>query len=159
MGSSYRVLFVCLGNICRSPAGENVMNSLLEQNGIKHIQVDSAGTASYHIGKGPDKRMAAELARRGFPNQGVARQFVKKDFSEFDLIIPMDHSNTRNVLELAESENQRSKVIPFISFCSSFDYDEVPDPYYGGAEGFSEVIDMMHEGCSQLLMRLSDVED
>ncbi len=156
MDTPYRILFVCLGNICRSPAGENVMNALLAQNNITHIKVDSAGTANYHTGKGPDKRMATELAKRGFPNNGQARQFSKEDFHKFDLIIPMDHSNTLQILSLAESNEDKQKVTPFTSYCSLFDYDEVPDPYYGGIDGFSEVIEIMEDGCKGILEKITN---
>jgi len=141
------VLFVCLGNICRSPAGENVMRRILQEHEASGVKVDSAGTAGYHIGKRPDARMTAELESRGMRVVGSARQFTAQDYSEFDLIVPMDNENTKNVLKLAKSAGDKAKVKPFMSFCKEFTNDEVPDPYYGGAEGFTLVADLMEDGC------------
>lgn len=157
--SQYKILFVCLGNICRSPAGENVMRDLLLERQRQGIVVDSAGTAGYHIGKAPDARMTAELQSRGIRVSGRAQQFQKAHFQEFDLIIPMDASNTKNILKLAKTEVERAKVKPFMSFCSSFTNDEVPDPYYGGPEGFTLVADLMVEGCSGILKYVEGVEE
>ena len=147
----YRILFVCLGNICRSPAGDNVMRDLLQRKEVNGVFIDSAGTAGYHIGKKPDARMSKELESRGIKVTGAARQFSKKDFEEFDLIIPMDNANEKDILSLARNSEDKSKVKPFMSFCSQFTNPEVPDPYYGGEEGFQLVTDLMVDGCSGIL--------
>lgn len=149
-----RILFVCLGNICRSPAGENTMRDLLRREEVKDISLDSAGTAGYHIGKGPDPRMTATLEDRGIRVTGQARQFTKQDFDDFDLIIPMDEDNRKDILRLARSDSDRDKVEPFMPFCENFSNTEVPDPYYGGQDGFELVADIMADGCSGILAAL-----
>ena len=146
-----RILFVCLGNICRSPAGENTMRHLLQQEEVEGVSPDSAGTAGYHIGKGPDPRMTATLQSRHIRVSGNARQFTKKDFADFDLIIPMDEDNRRDILRLARHEDDRAKVKPFMSFCENFSNPDVPDPYYGGQDGFELVADIMEDGCTGIL--------
>lgn len=148
-----RILFVCLGNICRSPAGENTMRNLLQQEGVTNISLDSAGTAGYHIGKEPDERMTATLKNRGIRITGQARQFERKDFDDFDLIIPMDEDNRRNILRLARSKSDRTKVQPFMNFCTEFTNPEVPDPYYGDQDGFELVADIIADGCVGLLAK------
>lgn len=154
-----RILFVCLGNICRSPAGENTMRDLLQREGITGISVDSAGTAGYHIGKRPDSRMSATLEQRGIAVTGRARQFTKKDFENFDLIIPMDEENRRDILRLARHESDRAKIQPFMTFCQRFTNPEVPDPYYGGPEGFELVADIVADGCKAIFSSLSHQND
>ena len=146
-----RILFVCLGNICRSPAGENTMRHLLQQEEVEGVSLDSAGTAGYHIGKGPDPRMTTTLQSRHIRVSGNARQFTKKDFADFDLIIPMDEDNRRDILRLARHEDDRAKVKPFMSFCENFSNPDVPDPYYGGQDGFELVADIMEDGCTGIL--------
>ena len=118
------------------------------------MALDSAGTAGYHIGKGPDPRMTATLEEREIRVTGQARQFTKKDFADFDLIIPMDEDNRRDILRLARNEEDRAKVTPFMSFCENFSNPEVPDPYYGGQEGFELVADIMEDGCLGILESL-----
>ncbi|MDA0766404.1 MAG: low molecular weight phosphotyrosine protein phosphatase [Verrucomicrobia bacterium] len=148
----YKVLFVCMGNICRSPAGDNVFRHLVREAGLAdRISCDSAGTLDYHVGKSPDPRMSAVLRRRGIPVEGRARHFKKADFQDFDLILTMDEDNRRNVLSLADSPADEHKVKPFAEFCSEHDLPEVPDPYYGGDEGFELVADLMEDGCTNLL--------
>ena len=150
-----RILFVCLGNICRSPAGENTMRDLIQHEGVEGISLDSAGTAGYHIGKGPDPRMTATLEGRGIRVSGNARQFSKQDFADFDLIVPMDEDNHREILRLAKTEADKAKVQPFMSFCEDFSKPEVPDPYYGEQDGFDLVADIMADGCAGILKSLT----
>ncbi|MEM9079517.1 MAG: low molecular weight protein-tyrosine-phosphatase [Verrucomicrobiota bacterium] len=152
-----RLLFVCLGNICRSPAGENTMRHLLRENNITDLSLDSAGTAGYHIGKGPDPRMSATLRDRDIRVTGSARQFSKSDFDDFDLILAMDEDNRRDILRLARNDADRAKVQPFMSFCSDFTNSEVPDPYYGGQDGFELVADIMLDGCHGILKHLGKI--
>ena len=152
---SQRLLFVCLGNICRSPAAEGVMRSVIQQAGLAgQIEVASAGTLDYHTGALPDERMRAAAGRRGYRLESRARQIAREDFSRFDLILTMDARNLRVVQDLAESDGERAKVVPFCNFCSRFSDTEVPDPYYGGAEGFEHVLDLLEDGCKGLLEHL-----
>lgn len=147
-----KLLFVCLGNICRSPAAENIMNHLVEQASLsEQIICDSAGTASYHIGSPPDERMAAAAKALDIKLDGQARQFKKSDFDKFDLILAMDRENYQNILSLDPTGQYRDKVRLMCDFCSRHTATEVPDPYYGGLEGFNHVIDLLLDACSGLL--------
>ena len=150
---SYKLLFVCLGNICRSPSAENIMNHLVDQAGLSsEIICDSAGTSSYHIGSPPDRRMsAAASAKLGIKLLGQARQFQRSDFQEFDLILAMDQENYQNILAVDRSGEYDHKVKLMCDFCSRHSLKEVPDPYYGGPEGFNQVIDLLMDACEGLL--------
>ncbi|MDX2097556.1 MAG: low molecular weight protein-tyrosine-phosphatase [Leptolyngbyaceae cyanobacterium bins.59] len=149
---TYRLLFVCLGNICRSPAAENIMNYLLEKENLTNqVACDSAGTSSYHIGSPPDRRMTAAARQRGIGMQGQARQFQRSDFESFDLILAMDQENYRNILALDPTGQYRDKVCLMCDFCVTHTTREVPDPYYGGPEGFDRVIDLLTDACGGLL--------
>ncbi|KAB8335120.1 low molecular weight phosphotyrosine protein phosphatase [Scytonema tolypothrichoides VB-61278] len=152
----YKLLFVCLGNICRSPAAENIMNSLISQAGLsERIVCDSAGTSSYHIGSPPDSRMSsAALQKLQIKLLGKARQFQKSDFENFDLILAMDQENYQDILSLDPTGKYRHKVHLICDFCSRHNLKEVPDPYYGGAEGFNRVIDLLVDGCEGLLKHI-----
>ena len=148
---SYKLLFVCLGNICRSPSAENIMNHLIEQAGLSdRITCDSAGTASYHIGSPPDRRMALAARKREIELLGEARQFKKQDFENFDLILAMDRENYGNILALDNPGKYKKKVRLMCDFCHKYDLKEVPDPYYGGPEGFDRVIDLLLDACEGL---------
>ncbi len=149
---AYRLLFVCLGNICRSPSAEGIMNHRIRQEGLeKQILCDSAGTSSYHIGSPPDRRMTAAALQRDIVLSGQARQFSPSDFEAFDLILAMDRQNYRDILRLASTPEQESKVKLMCSFCQTYPDDEVPDPYYGGPEGFNYVINLLLDACNGLL--------
>ncbi|MDJ1180108.1 low molecular weight phosphotyrosine protein phosphatase [Roseofilum sp. BLCC_M91] len=152
----YKLLFVCLGNICRSPSAENIMNHLIAQRGLEdQIECDSAGTSAYHIGSAPDRRMAAAAAKQGIKLQGRARQFKQEDFEAFDLILAMDKDNYRNILYLDQENQYKDKVRLMCDFCTRHpNISEVPDPYYGGPEGFNQVIDLLMDGCEGLLDQL-----
>ncbi len=148
----YRLLFVCLGNICRSPSAENLMNHLITQRGLQgQIVCDSAGTSAYHVGEPPDRRMAAAAAKRGITLRGRARQFEPQDFDSFDLILAMDTENYRNILALDRQGIYRDKVRLMCDFCRDHSDREVPDPYYGGSDGFKYVIDLLLDACEGLL--------
>jgi len=149
----YKLLFVCLGNICRSPMAENIMNHLFEQAGLsENIICDFAGTSSYHIGSPPDRRMnAAAVAKLGITLRGRARQFIKADFQEFDLILAMDKDNYEDIIALDPTGKYHNKVHLMCEFCSRHKLKEVPDPYYGGTEGFNQVIDLLVDACEGLL--------
>jgi protein-tyrosine phosphatase len=148
----YKLLFVCLGNICRSPAAENIMNHLIEQTNLRdRIICDSAGTAGYHIGSPPDQRMAAAAASSlSIKLHGQARQFKKSDFENFDLILAMDRENYQDILFLDPAGQYRDKVRLMCDFCSRHNTKEVPDPYYGGPEGFDRVIELLLDACDGL---------
>jgi protein-tyrosine phosphatase len=153
----YNLLFVCLGNICRSPSAENIMNHLVEQAGLSDkIICDSAGTSSYHIGSPPDRRMSAAAASKlGIKLRGQARQFQTSDFEEFDLILAMDQENYDNILAVDRSGKYHHKVRLMCDFCSQHTLKEVPDPYYGGVEGFNQVIDLLVDACQGLLAHVT----
>lgn len=157
---TYRLLFVCLGNICRSPSAENIMNHLIKQAGLQeHIFCDSAGTSDYHIGSSPDRRMTAAAARRGIRLRGQARQFQLEDFDKFELIIAMDRQNYRDILAIAPTEQERQKVRLMGEFAVRQPVLDIPDPYYGGTEGFERVIDLLLEACSNLLAAIAQNQD
>jgi protein-tyrosine phosphatase len=148
----YKLLFVCLGNICRSPAAEGIMNHLIDRaNLTDRITCDSAGTSAYHIGDPPDRRMTAAAKQQGIALCGRARQFTKADFDEFDLILVMDRDNLAGVSYLDPTGMYKQKVRLMCSFCTRHTLQEVPDPYYGGAEGFNQVIDLLLDACHGLL--------
>lgn len=152
---SYKLLFVCLGNICRSPSAEGIMNHLIGQNQLTdRILCDSAGTSGYHIGSPPDRRMTAAAARRGITLQGKARQFQPGDFEQFDLILAMDKDNYEDILWLDQARKYHHKVKLMCSFCQKHTDREVPDPYYGGEAGFDYVIDLLLDACQGLLTQV-----
>ena len=151
-----RILFVCLGNICRSPAAEGVMKALVENEGQDyHFFIDSAGTGNYHIGDLPDNRMRIHARRRGYDLTHRARQFKTADFDNFDLIIPMDESNFRNIKRMARTVDDEKKIIPMASFLTpGTHYDYIPDPYYEGSDGFELVLDLLENGLHNLFEML-----
>lgn len=149
------VLFVCMGNICRSPAGEIIFQHLIVENGLtSEFSCDSAGTIGFHSGNAPDHRMSATLEKRGYPIIGQSRQFRLSDFDEFDLILVMDRENEQNILALTRSHEDKEKVQLFCDFCNDHEEEEVPDPYYGGDEGFEHVANLVEDGASGLLTYL-----
>lgn len=149
-----KVVFVCLGNICRSPAAEGVFKHLVAKESLQSkIEIDSAGTSGYHQGEPADARMRDHAKKRGYSLDSKSRQFVKEDFDKFDYIIVMDNKNLRDVLALA-SNDQASKVTTFVQYCENFDIDHVPDPYFGGPAGFENVLDIVEDGCAGLLQQL-----
>jgi protein-tyrosine phosphatase len=147
-----RLLFVCLGNICRSPSAENIMAHLIAQRGLSSsISCDSAGTSSYHIGSPPDRRMKIAAAAQGIELIGSARQFKRQDFEYFDWILAMDQSNYDDIVALDPSAQYHHKVKLMCEFCRHHRDREVPDPYYGGADGFTYVINLLQDACEGLL--------
>ncbi|MAS95116.1 MAG: protein tyrosine phosphatase [Verrucomicrobiales bacterium] len=148
-----RLLFVCLGNICRSPSGENVMRHLIEREGLMdQFQLDSAGTSGWHIGNPPDSRMTLAANNRGIEMLGRARQVKPEDFEKFDWIFAMDQSNYEDLEQVRdECKNPTAELVLFCDFCEEHEETEVPDPYYGGAEGFETVLDLLEDGCSSFL--------
>ncbi len=147
------VLFVCLGNICRSPTAEGVMLHLLKERAITFVRVDSAGTSAYHVGEGADARSQREANRRGVQLPSRARQFVQADFDRFEWIVAMDKQNQRDILSLAENDSQRRKVYLFRDFDETDEIGlDVPDPYY--ENNFAAVFDICERGCKGLLKHL-----
>ena len=154
----FRVLFVCLGNICRSPTAEGTMRSLVAQAGLEQeIEVDSAGTGAYHVGSRPDARATAAARARGIVLEGQARQVRRSDFEDYDLVLAMDRANRRELRALARDAAEASKVRLLTEFDPNIaDGEEVdvPDPYYGGEDGFEEVLDLVQASCEGLLAQI-----
>jgi protein-tyrosine phosphatase len=151
------VAFVCLGNICRSPTAEGVFRHLLAEADLAHaIAVDSAGTAAYHVGEPPDARSAAAARRRGIQLGGRARAFGPEDFARFDLVVAMDRQNRSDLLAMAPDAAARDKVVLLRDFQPEPERDthDVPDPYYGGSDGFDRVLDICDASCRGLLSHL-----
>lgn len=157
-GPAVRVCFVCLGNICRSPTAEAVFVHLVREAGLSpHFEIDSAGTAAYHVGDSPDRRATAEARRRGVEMVSRGRQFRRGDFELFDLVLAMDESNHADLVDLTSSPDQRAKVRRLREWDpeSRGPHDlDVPDPYYGGDRGFAEVYDMVERSGRALLADL-----
>lgn len=146
------VLFVCMGNICRSPAAEGVFRKLVEDAGRSgEFEIDSAGTISYHSGDPADRRMRTAAARRGYSLDSIARRISIEDFEQFDLIVTMDEENFLAVQSM--DPGGRARVVRMCEFASSGNIQEVPDPYYGGEAGFERVLDILEDSCANLLAR------
>lgn len=139
---------VCLGNICRSPLAEGILRKKLEKRELHHITVDSAGTSSYHTGECPDTRSMRNALSHGVDISGLrARQFTVDDFDEFDLIYAMDASNYGNIMELARNERDKRKVEMILNVLHPGSNMSVPDPYFGGEQGFENVFVMLDKAC------------
>ncbi len=148
----HKILFVCLGNICRSPLAETIMLSLVEKRGCADdYKIDSAGILDYHEGDSADHRMLFHAQRRGYSITHRSRPVTKVDFEMFDLIIGMDNENVSDLRHIAKTDEQRSKIRRMVEYCPEFGRTSVPDPYYGGDAGFELVIDMLEVGCAKLL--------
>jgi protein-tyrosine phosphatase len=148
-----RVLAVCLGNICRSPAAEAAIAEAASDAGV-NIEVDSAGTGAYHVGEPPDERMRRAASEAGLSISGRARQFEPADFDRFDLIVVMDRSNLRDVVALAPDEDAVGRVRLLRSFDPTADDLDVPDPYYGGPDGFAQVVGMVRRAAAGLIAEM-----
>jgi protein-tyrosine phosphatase len=157
-----KLLFVCLGNICRSPTGEGVMRGIVEQEGVAdRFEIDSAGTGSWHVGEPPDRRSVAAAHARGIVIGGAARQVTGEDFYSFDLLLAADRHNLRDLRAIAPTDEHETKVCMLREFdpMSTPDDLDVPDPYYGGPGGFDEVIDLVDAACRGLLAELLGRKD
>lgn len=151
-----KILFVCLGNICRSSTAEGVMLHLIKEAGLeKEFVIDSAGILSYHQGELPDSRMRAHAARRGYELVHRSRPVRTEDFYNFDLIIGMDDRNIDDLKDRAPSPEECKKIHRMTDYCTRMAADHVPDPYYGGAEGFEYVLDVLEDACAGLLTSLT----
>jgi protein-tyrosine phosphatase len=150
--AAYRVLFVCTGNICRSPTAEGIFRRLVREAGLEHvIQTDSAGTHGYHIDEPPDPRSQAAAGSRGYDLSALrGRQVTRKDFDAFDLLVAMDRGHQAILTRLAPGTGAH-KVRLMMGYASGSGYDEVPDPYYGGPDGFELVLDLLEDAARGLL--------
>jgi protein-tyrosine phosphatase len=154
------ILFVCMGNICRSPTAEGVMRALVAEAGLDgRIEVESAGTGGWHVGEPPDARATEAAHRRGVTLAGAARQIRPEDFETFDLLVALDRENLRHLLAIAPGEDAAEKVRLLREFDPASDGDlDVPDPYYGGERGFESVLDQVQAACRGLLEELRATE-
>ncbi len=150
-----KILFVCLGNICRSSAAQTVFQQLVDEAGLAdEYEVDSAGIISYHQGEPADPRMRAHAARRGYTITHLSRPIRTDDFLHFDLIIGMDDQNMDDLADRAPSVEAKRKICRMTDYCRLKQTDHVPDPYYGGAQGFENVLDLLEDACAGLLNSL-----
>lgn len=148
-----RILTVCLGNICRSPTAEAAIREAATQAGVE-LEVDSAGTAAYHVGEPPDPRMRAAGEQVGLRIGGSARRITRADLDVFDLIVTMDERNLADVRRLARDDGHRARIVPFRSFADTRDdgsVPDVPDPYYGDRDGFAEVVEIARRNARALV--------
>lgn len=152
-----KVLFVCMGNICRSPTAEGIFSHLIEQENLSHaIDVESAGTHAYHVGNPPDHRAQATALKRGIDlSKQTARRVSTSDFEYFDYILAMDEDNLLDLEQICPVEH-RHKIRLFMEFAPHLNMREVPDPYYGGASGFDRVLDMVEEASEGLLKAIRE---
>jgi protein-tyrosine phosphatase len=153
-----KILFVCMGNICRSPAAEGIAKKILERKGLtEKIEIDSAGTLGYHTGELPDQRMIKHASMRGYVLDSSARQFnQKKDFDYFDYIVTMDDSNYSEITSLDRRNKYKDKVMKMVSFGNKIKVGEVPDPYYSGSQGFENVLDILEDSVEALINKVED---
>jgi protein-tyrosine phosphatase len=152
-----RVLFVCLGNICRSPTAEGVFRHMLCESKLENkVDVDSAGTLGYHVGEAPDQRAQRAAARRGYNISDIrSRKIAQQDLDYFDLILAMDRNSLESLRLLCRPE-QTKRLGLFMDYSRNFDNDEVPDPYYGSGQGFDRVLDMVEDAANGLLVHVKE---
>ncbi len=152
-----KILFVCLGNICRSATADEIMRTLLKKKGLdKTIEIDSAGTSSYHRGDLPDERMRIHASRRGYNLTHLSRPVCTDDFYNFDMILGMDDRIIDTLKDMAPDIETKKKIARMTDYCRTKIVDYVPDPYYGGAQGFENVIDILEDACQGLLESIQD---
>lgn len=155
MTEPFRLLFVCLGNICRSPAAEGVMRALVEREGLApHVTIRSAGTGGWHAGNLPDQRMRSAAQNRGYNLQSRARQVTEDDLHSHHLVLVMDQQNLREIRPYDSANQHSAKIRLFCDFCTDHDIQEVPDPYYGGEQGFEHVLDLLEDGCRGVIQHI-----
>jgi protein-tyrosine phosphatase len=160
MSKKIKVLFVCLGNICRSPSAEAVFNDFVRKKGEEELfEIDSAGTSAWHAGEKADARMRQHARKRGINITSISRKFVTEDFDRFDYIVAMDRENMDNLKKEARNQTDLDKLYMMTSFSKKFDYDYVPDPYYGGDDGFELVLDLLEDAGEGLFLFLKNKTD
>ena len=152
------VLFVCLGNICRSPSAEAVFNAMIAKEGLENELIcDSAGTLAYHAGEPADYRMKQFAKKRGYHLTSISRPVdPKTDFDRFNFIIGMDRQNVSDLKSMARNEDDKKRIFLMTDFCSTQKYDSVPDPYYGGAAGFELILDILEDACAGLIRKVRE---
>jgi len=153
MEEKKKILFVCMGNICRSPSAEAVFKGMAMKEGlIGKFEIDSAGTGAWHAGEPADKRMQKHAVKRGYNLTSIARKFdPETDFDRHDMVVAMDDENVLALKNMARNEGDLKKIRKMTDFSKEWSYDEVPDPYYGGEEGFELVLDLLEDACEGLL--------
>lgn len=158
--SKHTILFICLGNICRSPAAEGIMKAIVEERGLTdNFEIDSAGIGNWHVGQLPDSRMRQCGSEHGYNFNHHARQFQPSDFQRFDHIVVMDNDNYRAITTMASSQNDKDKVVRMADFLTAHrEYTTVPDPYYGDASDFELVVTLLEDACSALCQALINSE-
>ncbi len=151
-----KVLFVCLGNICRSPAAEGIFNKMIKDDGLSDkVKCDSAGTINSHQGEPADKRMIDHAKERGYQVSGKARQFDRYvDFDEFDYIIGMDKNNCATLKAMDAKKQYQSKLMEMAEFSTNPEIDQIPDPYYGDEDGFDHTLNLLEDACQRLVVRI-----
>lgn len=150
------ILFVCMGNICRSPMAEGVFLSILKREGkTNDFTIDSAGTIGYHAGELPDSRMRKHASLRGYSLTHLSRKVTYSDFEIFDLLVAMDDANFDDLCELARTPDEKNKVVKMTAFSQKYNASHIPDPYYGGDSGFEHVIDLLEDACEGLYKSIS----
>jgi len=149
------ILFVCMGNICRSPMAEGVFLHILKrEQRLNDFVVDSAGTHGYHAGEMADSRMRMHAARRGYVLESRSRKVMRQDFEKFDLIVAMDDANYEDLCDMATSIDEKNKIVRMTDYCTQHQATHIPDPYYGGDKGFEYVIDLLEDACSNLFEKI-----
>ena len=157
--SKKSILFVCLGNICRSPMAEGVFNKILEREGKKQDFItDSAGLLSYHQGELADSRMRFHAIKRGYELTHRSRPFSRTDFDKFDMIIGMDEQNIDGLKDKADTLDELQKIHRMVDFSQKFKPTHIPDPYYGGEQGFENVIDLLEDACEELFKQITKAD-
>lgn len=155
--SPFKIVFVCLGNICRSPTAEGIFQHLVNERGLQsYFYIDSAGTSAYHIGEPANSKSRQTAKERGIELKSRARRFESEDLGEFDMIVAMDHENLENIKALDKSGTFEEKIVMLREYDPSPDDGEVPDPYYGGMDGFQNVFDIVKRSCENLLDELQE---
>lgn len=153
------ILFVCMGNICRSAVAEGVMKKFIDDRSLSNsFFIDSAGTINYHEGEKADSRMIYHSAKRGYNLTSISRPLKEEDYNKFDLIIVMDDENYKTVVNLCPDKCLYKKIMYMTDFCTEHSDKVVPDPYFGGEKGFENVLELLEDACSGLLKRLINNE-
>jgi len=149
------ILFVCMGNICRSPMAEGVFLHILKREHREHdFVVDSAGTHGYHAGELADSRMRMHATKRGYTLESRSRRVTREDYENFDLIVAMDDANYDDLREKANSVDEKNKIVRMTDYCTKHQATHIPDPYYGGERGFEYVIDLLEDACENLITQV-----